>query len=92
MYVTVETGFRVNTLTVSESTDTVDVCLTTLGTPAVDTIINVTVMYGSAEEAGERKKKLRVFFNCACGQNIKTAYVPVYKVYRTSNKRHSNKK
>ena len=64
MYVTVETGFRVNTLTVSESTDPVDVCLTTLGTPAVDTIINVTVMYSSAEEAGERKKKLRVFLLC----------------------------
>ena len=51
--VTVETGFRMNMLTVNESVDSVDLCLATLGNPLMDTIITVTAMYGSAGEDGE---------------------------------------
>ena len=55
-------------MTVSESTDPVDVCLTTLGTPVVDTIITVTVMYGSAEEAGENGASMNsvIHFYTSC--------------------------
>ena len=60
-------------MTVNESIDTVDVCLTTLGTPVVDTIITVTVTYGSAGEAGEEKKPPSVFV-CGSGQNIQTTH------------------
>ena len=47
------TGFRTDVLTISESSDTVEVCLTTRSTPVMDTIINVTVIYDSAGEEGE---------------------------------------
>ena len=51
--VTVETGFSMNTLTVNEKANPVDMCLATVGNPVMDTIINVTVIYGNAGEEGE---------------------------------------
>ena len=51
--VTVETGFIMNTLTVNENANSVYVCLATLGNPVMDTIVTVTVIYGSAGEEGE---------------------------------------
>ena len=50
---TVEIGFRIDALTISESEESVEVCLNTLGTPVTDTTINVSVLYGSAGEEGE---------------------------------------
>ena len=48
-----ETGFRMKMLTISESDDSVEMCLATLGTSVMDTIITVTVMYDTAGEEGE---------------------------------------
>ena len=50
---TVEIGFRIDALTISESEESVEVCLNTLGTPLMDTTINVSVLYGSAREEGK---------------------------------------
>ena len=68
--VTVETGFRMSALTVNESINSVDMCLATLGTPVMDTIINVTVMYGSAGEDGEMyngSSLTRISLRAFCG-------------------------
>ena len=40
-------------LTISESSETVEVCLTTQSIPVMDITINVSVIYDSAGEEGE---------------------------------------
>ena len=48
-----ETGFRVTSLTVSEGDLNEQLCLSTAGSSSSDTIIDVTVIYGTAGAEGE---------------------------------------
>ena len=49
----VETGFGERMVTITESDDVPQVCLVTIGVPAVDTRINVTLIPGTASIDGE---------------------------------------
>ena len=48
-----ETGFRVTSLTVREGDLNEELCLSTVGSPPSDTIIDVTVIYDTAGPEGE---------------------------------------
>lgn len=50
---TVQTGFGINMLTIPESNMSMEMCLATLGTPVIDTVITFTAIYDSAEEEGK---------------------------------------
>ena len=49
----VETGFGERMVTITESDDVQQVCLVTIGVPAVDTPINVTLIPGTVSIDGE---------------------------------------
>lgn len=49
---TVETGFRMSAMTISESATVEQTCVTTMGAPATDTIVYVSLIPGSAGEHG----------------------------------------
>ena len=52
VFLTVQTGFRANEITLLEGNPGM-MCLNTLGTVFSDTVINVTLIEGTAEAEGE---------------------------------------
>ena len=69
-------------LTISESSDTVEVCLTTQSIPVMDTVINVTVIYDSAGKEGEMYAGTNITLRIYFVQNYAHTYLYVLQHVR----------